>query len=102
MISIKDIWSKSEELTEQLVEKSPTLLKYLKTALLFVICSIIFSGLLIIAGFFALVILINERFVNPRKPVIHKEQPEEVEEHSDFSSKENESQIEKMRKDGLM
>ena len=101
MISIKDIWEKSEELTEYLVEKSPVILKHLKKVLLFAICSIIFAGLLIVSGFFALMIKINER-INPKEIPIHKEETEEVEEHSDFSSKENETQIEKMRKDGLM
>tara|TARA_Y100000592_G_C5460526_1_gene313753 strand:+ start:412 stop:723 length:312 start_codon:yes stop_codon:yes gene_type:complete len=103
MISIKDIWFKSEELTESFAKKSPTLLKYLKTALLFAICSVIFAGLLIVAGFFALMIKINER-INPKEPVKEqlKEDPTEYKEHTDFSTKEPESQIEKMRKDGLM
>lgn len=102
MIEIKDIWFKSEELTESLVKKSPVLLKYLKTALMFATCSIIFAGLLIVAGFFALMIKINER-INPKEPEVYKEAiKEEVEEHSDFSSKPPESEIEKMRKDGLM
>ena len=59
----------------------------------FAICSIIFAGLLIVSGFFALMIKINER-INPKEIPIHKEGTEEVEEHSDFSSKENETQIE--------
>jgi hypothetical protein len=101
MIGIKDIWEKSEELTEQLVEQSPVILKHLKKVLLFAVCSVIFAGLLIIAGFVGLIIKINER-INPKKTPIHTEEAEEVEEHSDFSSKENETQIEKMRKDGLM
>ena len=102
MIEIKDIWFKSEELTESFAKKSPVLLKYLKTALMFAICSIIFAGLLIVAGFFALMIKINER-INPKEPEVYKEAiKEEVEEHSDFSSKPPEGEIEKMRKDGLM
>ena len=49
MISIKDIWEKSEELTEYLVEKSPVILKHLKKVLLFAICSIIFAGLFLVS-----------------------------------------------------
>ena len=69
---------------------------------MFAICSIIFAGLLTVAGFFALMIKINER-INPKEPEVYKEAiKEEVEEHSDFSSKPPESEIEKLRKDGLM
>ena len=99
MIGIKDIWEKSEELTEQLVEQSPVILKHLKKVLLFAVCSVIFAGLLVIAGFVGLMIKINEK-INPKETPIHKEEAEEVEEHPILQRERN--PIEKMRKDGLM
>ncbi len=106
MVSIKDIWFKAEEVTEAFAKKSPdyfeVLIKLAKTVVMFVICSTIFLVLLIVAGFFGSMILINEK-INPKEPKVYKEAiKEEVEEHSDFSSKPPESEIEKMRKDGLM
>jgi hypothetical protein len=106
MVSIKDIWFKAEELTEGFAKKSPeyfeVLIKLAKTVVMFMICSTIFLVLLIVAGFFGLMILINEK-INPKEPKVHEEPiKEEIEEHSDFSSKPPESEIEKLRKDGIM
>ena len=94
MIGIKDIWEKSEELTEQLVEQSPVILKHLKKVLLFAVCSVIFAGLLVIAGFVGLMIKINEK-INPKETPIHKEEAEEVEEHSDFQVKRTKPKLKK-------
>tara|TARA_Y100000590_G_scaffold17098_3_gene20560 strand:- start:2409 stop:2729 length:321 start_codon:yes stop_codon:yes gene_type:complete len=106
MIEIKDIWFKAEDLTQSLTDKSPEyfkiLIKFSKTVVMFVICSTIFLGLLTVAGFFGLMIWINSK-INPKKPEVYKQEIEpEVEEQSDFSNKEPISEIEKLRKDGLM